>query len=649
MCGICGVIGPLSEVEVGFMTDAMAHRGPDGRGVVMFPGDPPAGLGHRRLAIIDPTPAGAQPMSFADRWWITYNGELYNFRELRAELEAAGERFATDCDTEVLLRLFVLDGPAMLQRVNGIFAFAVWDDEERRLFLARDRLGVKPLYHSGNGDVFAFSSELRSLLPLIGGASLDEEALADYLTFLWVPDPKTAFRQVRKLPPGHYAWVDRDGMRVERYWDLSFEPEKRKDSEWVDLVADTVNRSVRRQMVSDVPLGAFLSGGVDSSAIVAAMSSSGEPVRTYTIGFDREDLRHEIVPDDLVHARRVAALFGTDSTERILQPDVLDLLPRTVWHLEEPVADPAAISTYLICRAARERTPAMPVMLSGVGGDELFAGYPRYLAYRISRRLDAVPTSLSHALEGVVSLVAHPGRPGRMRGPRRNLWKFMRGAGLPPLERYLAFSSYYTTTELQSLLAPELAAELSGYDPLAGHRAYLEAAKGLDELSQLLYLDAKTFLPCLNLTYTDKMSMAVSVEARVPLLDDELVGLASRIPSHLKLRHGRRKYVFKKSQERVLPRDLVWRRKAGFGAPIRAWLAGDLAPLVADLLSEDTISRRGLVDPSTVRRLFEENSSGRADNSLQLYALLTLELWHQTFVDRTWTFDRITADAVPAS
>jgi asparagine synthase (glutamine-hydrolysing) len=291
----------------------------------------------------------------------------------------------------------------------------------------------------------------------------------------------------------------------------------------------------------------------------------------------------------------------------------------------------------------------MPVMLSGVGGDEVFAGYPRYLAYRISRSLDVIPDLVKGGLERIVSSAARPGRPGRLRGPKRNLWKFMRGAGLPAAERYLAFSSYYTSTELGSLLTDGFAAGLNGYDALTGHRALLERVSSADELSRLLYLDAKTFLPCLNLTYTDKMAMAASVEVRVPLLDDEVVDLARRIPSNLKLRGLRRKYIFKKSQEPVLPKDIVWRHKAGFGAPIRSWLAGDLAPLVADLLSEEALSRRGIVEPAGVRRLYEENASGRADNSLQLYALLTLELWHQTFIDRAWTFDGIKAGAATAS
>ena len=644
MCGICGTVGWASEPELISMTQAMAHRGPDGSGVKLFAGDPPAGLGHRRIAIIDPTPAGAQPMSYADRWWLTYNGELYNFRELRRELEARGERFATECDTEVLLRLFVVYGVDMLEVVNGMFAFAVWDDREKRLFIARDRLGIKPLYYTQRRGGFAFASELKPLLPLVGTPSLDLSALADYLTFLWVPDPKTALREIVKLPPGHYAWIDRDGIEVRQYWDLHFAPEERPEHEWSREVAETVQRSVVRQMVADVPLGSFLSGGVDSSAIAAAMKTSGAKVDTYTIGFSEEDLKHEIVPDDVRYARRVASLLETDYHESILRPDVLDLLPKAVWHLEEPVADPAAISTYLICREARER---MPVMLSGMGADELFAGYPRHLAYWIARAFERVPAR--NVLEAIAGGIARPGRPGRLRGPRRNLWKFLRARGLSASERYLSFSSYYSRDGLDCLLTSDFAAELHDYDPFAVHRRYLTHDSGGDELNRLLYLDAKTFLPCLNLTYTDKMAMAASVEVRVPLLDDELVALSMRIPSHLKLKAWRRKYILKKSQEGRLPADVIWRRKAGFGAPIRSWLVGDLAPLVEDMLSAETLRRRGLVDPAEVARMRAENAAGRADNTLQLYALLSLELWSRAFLDRAWTFGEPAASPTLAS
>jgi asparagine synthase (glutamine-hydrolysing) len=619
------------------MTQLMAHRGPDGEGIKVFDGDVPAGLGNRRLAILDPSPAGAQPMSYANRWWITYNGELYNFRELRHELELAGERFATECDTEVLLRMFILHGPASLERLNGIFAFAIWDDREKRLFLARDRLGVKPLYYTRADGWVAFASEVKPLLPFIGRPELEPAALADFLTFLWVPDPKTAFRDIFKLPAGHYAWVDGPVLSIAQYWDLTFEPRRRREEDWRDELRSAVDAAVRRQMVSDVPLGSFLSGGIDSSAIVAAMRTTEKRVSTWTIGFNREDLRHEIVPDDLRYAREVGAWFGTDYHEQILEPDILELLPKVIWHLEEPVADPAAITTYLICREARRE---MPVMLSGMGGDEIFAGYPRFLAFRIAQQLRALPPLLRRGLEGAINPFARPGRPGRLRGPRRNLWKFMRAAGMDPLDGYLSFSSYYSTDELRELLMPDV---VNGeYDPFAAHRSYLMKDSGGDLLSRLLYVDAKTFLPCLNLTYTDKMGMAASVEVRVPLLDDEIVRLAAQIPSDLKLHGWQRKYILKRSQEGILPREIIRRRKAGFGAPVRSWLVGQLSPLVSDLLAPRTLLDRGFVDPAVVARLRAENSAGIADNSLRLYALLSLELWCQTFLDKTWSFDDVT-------
>ena len=531
--------------------------------------------------------------------------------------------------------MFAIHGPAMLERLNGIFAFAIWDDRDKRLFLARDRLGVKPLYYTRRDGLFAFASELKALLPLIGRPTLDESALADYLTFLWVPDPKTAFKEIQKLPPGHYAWVDRDRLRVERYWDLRFAPESRPESEWRDEVADTVTRAVRRQMVSDVPLGSFLSGGVDSSAVVAAMTRAGGRVPTYTIGFNDADLRHEIVPDDLRYARRVGSLLETDYHEEILEAG------RARAAAEGRVAPRRARGRPrgdLDLPDLPRRRERMPVMLSGMGGDEVFAGYPRYLAYRIP----ALPRPASRPATRAASS-------GRLGGPPREPGPAPRPAA-QPVEVHARRGpapggAVPLVLELLHTLRGTRAAHARirvgprGYDPLAGHRGYLTRDTGADELGRLLYLDAKTFLPCLNLTYTDKMAMAASVEVRVPLLDDELVDLAAHIPSSLKLKRLTRKYIFKRSQEGVLPPEIIWRRKAGFGAPVRSWLVGDLAPLVGDLLSEGTLAERGLVRPDVVHRLWVENVEGRADRSLQLYALLSLELWCRTFVDRRWSFD----------
>lgn len=635
MCGICGTVGDADEARVRAMTDSIGHRGPDGDGIRCFPargGRVPAALGHRRLSVIDPTPRGAQPMSYGDaRYWITYNGELYNFRELRTELERDGFGFHTDCDTEVLLALYVRDGERMLDRMNGIFAFAIWDTERGQLFLARDRLGVKPLYYHVDGESLLFASEVKALLA--GGVTprLDPHAVPEFLTFLWVPDPQTLFDGVRQLPAGHWARFADGRLTVREYWDMTFAVDEQVEEEaWPELVRDTVNAAIRRQRVADVPLGSFLSGGIDSSAIVAELSRVAAPVSTYTVGFSQDDLRYEIVPDDVRWARTVGQLFGTDYHERTLSANIVELLPKLIWHMDEPVADPAAITTYLICREARED---LTVILSGMGGDEVFAGYPRHLAARYGRLADLLPQPARAALQSLIQQHVTVGGPGRLRAPRRNLMKFARGLGSSFLERYLVYCSYYTQGELNRLLAADLRAELGDHDPFSSHRAHLAKVRGEHWLNQLLYLDMKTFLPCLNLMYTDKMSMATSAEVRVPLLDDEVVGLSARIPPELKLRRRERKYVFKRSMEPVLPKQVIWRPKAGFGAPLRSWLVGELRPLVDELLSESAVVERGLLDPTEVRRIVTANQNGTEDNALRIWALVHLELWQQTFVD----------------
>lgn len=633
MCGICGFVGRDDAALVKAMTETLAHRGPDGEGFECFAaenGRPPAAIGHRRLSIIDPTPRGAQPMAGPGaRHWITYNGEIYNFRELRRELEGDGMTFSSDCDTEVLLAMYERHGIGMLGRLNGIFAFAIWDTGRGSLLLARDRLGVKPLYHAQHDGTLYFASEVKALLTALPRPTLRPEAVADYLTFLWVPDPDTMFDGINKLPPGHYATFSDGRLSIRQYWDMSFAPDGGGQDVWAPRVRAAVGEAVRRQRVSDVPLGSFLSGGIDSSAIVAELSEA-QKVTTYTVGFSQEDLGHEIVPDDIRYSRAIAAEFDVEYNERILEADVVDLLPKVVWHLDEPVADPAAITTYLICAAARER---LTVVLSGMGGDEVFAGYPRHLAARIAGAADILPASIRHRIRASTEGRLTMGRPGRMRGPRRNLMKLLRGLDASPQERYLTYCSYYRPDELPSLLSDELQADVADHDPFRHHRSYFDKVRDEHWINQLLYTDLKTFLPCLNLTYTDKMSMAASTEVRVPLLDDEVVELSGRIPPNLKLHRLTRKYVFKKSMEGVLPRDVIWRPKAGFGAPVRAWLVRDLKPMLDDVLSPANVRARGLFDPHEVQRLRTANEAGTEDNALRLWALLTLELWQQAFVD----------------
>ncbi|HYP29841.1 MAG TPA: asparagine synthase (glutamine-hydrolyzing) [Blastocatellia bacterium] len=632
MCGICGVVGSADEQLIRGMLAPIAHRGPDDEGVYVSGGESGvrAGLGHRRLSIIDLSPAGHEPMSDeSGRIWLTFNGEIYNFRQVRRELEALGHGFRSESDAEVIIYAYKEWGAGCLARFNGMFAFAIWDARDESLFLARDRLGIKPLYYSDTPSGFAFASEVKALLAIPGfERAVDLAALDQFMSFLWTPDPGTAFRGVSKLPPGHYL-VYRDGRaEVSQYWDLYFEEDDSlSEDEWAERVRAQVSESVRAQMVSDVPLGAFLSGGLDSSAIVALMTEmAGRQVTTYTFGFKSDDLRYDILEDDVKYARVMGERFGTDYREEFLEPSVMELLPKLVHHLDEPVADPAVITSFLICRAARER---LTVLLSGMGGDEVFAGYPRHLAVRVADAYNLIPSFVSRPL-----VAALPGsRPGRFTALFRNTKKLARSAALPERERYLGFGTYFSEDEKRALYSGEMAEQAGRFDAYREHRRYFERVAGEDFINQMLYVDMKTFLPCLNLAYTDKTSMASSTEVRVPLLDHELVELSAKIPARLKLKGLTRKYIFKRAAESWLPREIIHRKKAGFSAPVRAWLVRDLRGMVEDLLSESNIKRRGYFDYGPVRRLIDDNLSGREDNSLKIFQLLTLELWHRTFID----------------
>jgi asparagine synthase (glutamine-hydrolysing) len=650
MCGIAGLISQSPETRIGAMLAAIEHRGRDDEGVwtsdFVDEDGRRACLGHRRLSIIDTSEAGHQPMLSEDgRYAITYNGELYNYLELRRELAAKGHRFRTDCDTEVLLAAFAEWDAGCLNRLNGMFAFAVWDGRERTLTVARDRLGIKPLYYSnardeatGEGDSFIFASEAKAIFASrLVRPALDPEGLHQQLTFLWTPDPHTLFRDVHKLPPAHFLkWRDGE-VTVEEWWDVSFDEIERGRGEdwWRERVLETLDRVVRMEMVSDVPLGSFLSGGVDSSIITALMArhlgsgDGGRKVSTYTIGIEAEDLRYDIIPDDARWARQVGRLLDTDYHEIMLKPDVATLLPKLVRHLEIPVID-MAISSYLVSAKARE---TLTVMLSGMGGDEVFAGYPRQLAMKMARVLDPLPTALRRPAMRAVAGALPGGRPGRFTALLRNAKKFARSGALDFEERYLGYGTYFDGAEKASLYTDELREATEGLDPYVHHRRYFARARKAAPLNRLLYVDMKTFLPCLNLAYTDKTSMAANLEVRVPFLNHELVELAARMPAELKLRGLRRKYILKRAAERLLPREVVWRKKAGFGAPIRAWLRGPLRPLVDELLSEECVRGRGLFRPEEVRRIVETNLSGREDYNLQVLQLLTLEMWNREFID----------------
>ena len=641
------------------MLTAIEHRGRDDQGV--WTSEPlndgqRACLGHRRLSIIDTSSAGHEPMISQDaRFVITFNGEIYNYRELRSELAGKGHQFRTQTDTEVLLTAWQEWGEAALARLNGMFAFALWDDQKRSLFLVRDRVGIKPLYYTEcqkpdpgvpsrasrlgwdgkEGQLsFLFASEVKSILASgLLKAELDHESLHQFLTFLWVPDPNTLFRGIKTVPPGHLVqWRDGE-INIRRWWDISFDEieEGRSELWWQEQLLETLDRVVNLEMVSDVPLGSFLSGGIDSSAIVAMMKrhSNGRPIETYTIGMEAEDLRYDIIPDDVEWARKVNQQLDTDYHEIILKPDVADLLPKLVYHMDEPAID-MAIPSYLVSKAARE---TLRVMLSGMGGDEVFAGYPRQLAMKIAGAFDPVPQLLRRPVMRALEYALPGGLPGKLTAPLRNAKKFARSAALDFENRYLGYQTYFTDEAKQRLYTDEVRTELSAVDAYAAHRQYFARVKDVAPLNQLLYVDMKTFLPCLNLMTTDKTSMAANLEVRVPFLNKEMIEFAARMPAGLKLKGLKRKYILKRAAETLLPHDVVWRKKAGFGAPIRSWLRGALRPMVNDLLSEETIRRRGLFRFKEVKRIIDANLSGREDYNLQVFQLLNLELWMRAFID----------------
>jgi asparagine synthase (glutamine-hydrolysing) len=630
MCGIAGFFiregtPPGNSLDVlRDMGEVIRHRGPDDYGEYL---SGRCGFVFRRLAIID-VEHGHQPMvSGSERSAIVFNGEIYNYPELKRELESLGSAFRTNSDTEVILQGYEMWGAGVLDKLRGIFALAIYDLATESLFLARDHTGVKPLYFSTHAGRFVFASEIKAILKYPGiEAAVNVELLPKYLSFLWVPAPETLFRGIRMLEPGHSMVVTEEGIQKRRYWNPRLtEPEPGvSESEWLERLESSLSRVVKEQMISDVPLGAFLSGGVDSSTIVTFMNrTSPAPVTTYTTGFSPEDIADDVILSDLESARLAAKVLNVDYHEIILSPDAASLLPQLVWHMDEPVADPAAVTTFLICQAAKAKCS---VMLSGVGGDEIFGGYPRYLANQWAQRYQRLPRLLRNG-------VVNPGIARIPTGSRslvRNAKKFLKSADMSFDKRYFGYLTYYSQDELQGLLRFPFKWE----EIFDTHSRLLEEYRSEDPLQTMMNLDLMTFLPNLNLMYTDKMSSGVAVEVRVPFLDHLLIEEASRIPGSLKIRNGKRKYILKKLAERYLPSQIVWRKKAGFGAPIGAWLKGGLREMMLDLLSEATVKRRGYFNPGFVRRLVDDHLSRREYNANQVWQLMTLELWHQIFIDQ---------------
>ena len=614
MCGICGVVsanGSADPERVARMSATLLHRGPDSSGEFC---DGTAALAARRLSIID-LETGDQPIANEDgTLHVVQNGEIYNYRELRSELERAGHRFRTHGDTEVLLHLYEQHGDGFAERLRGMFAVAIWDVPRRRLVLARDRFGIKPLYYRAAGEELAFASELRAL----PRGEIDLEALEAFLAFNSIPAPLTIFREVRKLPAGHLLLWEDGRVRLERFARPAPVPvEELRDDEEAELVEELRSRmrdSVRAHLVSDVPVGVLLSGGVDSALLAAlAAEESSQPLRTFSIGFEERSF------DELEDARRVAERYGTLHRELVLRPDAALLLPALAEAFDEPFADSSALPTYLVSQLAADD---VKVALSGEGGDELFGGYYTYAADLLAQRVGGLARLVRPFVERLPTSAAKASFDYRAK-------RFVRAAHLPPLERHHGW---------KEIFAPAVRTELTGrrspFDPVDVLRSRYDETAGADELARLQDVDLGVYLVDDLLVKTDRASMAHSLEARVPYLDTVVTNLALALPERQKIRGFAKKVLLRKAAEPLLPREIVHGKKRGFSIPAAVWLRGELEPFARETLSAETLKRQGFFRPEAVHRLLDRHVSGRDDLSRQLWGLLAFTLWHERHVER---------------
>lgn len=642
MCGICGVLSlkgqPPDESVLARMVDTIAHRGPDDSGYAV---NGPCGLGNTRLAVIDLTQAGHQPMCARhtpaggygvepSEVWITYNGEVYNFAEVRAMLQAMGHKFFSETDTETLLHAYMQFGPNnFVKPFRGMFALALWDVAHQRLILMRDRLGKKPLYYTVADGWLVFGSEIKTLLahPAVS-VDLDESLIPHYLAYGYPPSPDTLFAGIKSLPPGHMLVVDLSGGQAQfetrAYWQPPFPTSDPGQRDEQDILADLLMHlrwAVRLRLIADVPLGAFLSGGLDSAAIVALMAQeSSQAVRTFTIGFANEPSF-----DETKYARRVAAHFVTDHHEFVVEPQVIDLVDELVWHHDQPFGDSSAIPTYLVSKLARQH---VTVALNGDGGDEIFAGYDRFRAARMAETFDRLPQVAHRAIGSTIRWLPQSSDYSDI---VRRASRFVQTARMPLAERYLTWVRYTPAEWLEALLGAD------GERRIQAHYAtllkQLPDDPDADTLACLLDLNLRTYLPEDLLVKADRMSMAASLEARSPFLDHHVVQFVSEIPLDYKLRLGSSKWILKKAMRGLLPDAIIDRKKHGFGVPVGAWFRGELADYARNVLLGERAARRGIFDLDAVRRMLDTHLSGRQDLGQALWTLLTFELWMQRYFD----------------
>lgn len=632
MCGICGIFqvngleGEADRRLLDRMTDVLAHRGPNDRGT-WYGGA--VALGHRRLSVIDLSRNGRQPMGNEDgSVWVTFNGEIYNFRELKAShrLAEKGHQFRSATDTEVLLHLYEELGPDMVRELNGIFAYAIWDARRQELHLARDPFGVKPLFYARHGERFLFASEIKSILQ---DARIPRrpnlQALHDFLTFDYVPGDQTAFAGIEEVPAAHRVCIDRNGqVKSERYFDLSFDTDESiQEPAAVTRVRELLDVAVKRQLVADVPVGVLLSGGLDSSTLVALMARhTSEPIHTYSVGFEDASF------NELPYARIVSRTFGTVHREVVVTPQVVrDLLPKYLDYIDEPYADGSAIPTYCVCELAKDD---VVVVLSGEGGDEAFAGYETYAAYKVSRWFQRVPRWVRTGLIApVVNLlpVSH-----KKLSLEFKMKRFLGGQDLSPAQAHLWWRIVLTEAQKLELYTPEVREQLAAQAPVRHFEQAFGRTGTREVLNRLLYVDASVFLPDDLMIKNDRMSMAHSLEARVPMTDPELTEYLSRVPARLKLPRLRKKHLLRRAMEGVLPPAILNKRKVGLEMPYSRWFKHELKDMLLSYCEPDRVAATGLFRPQAVTALIDEHMAGYRDHGRALWGLLNYMIWHFKYV-----------------
>jgi asparagine synthase (glutamine-hydrolysing) len=633
MCGLAGFIGFNNNVALAENANKIQqHRGPDNQAVWS---DDYIALAHQRLSIIDLSDAGNQPLH-KHNLAIIFNGEIYNYKELQQKLETEKQvKFISASDTEVVLEMYRNYGVECLNYFIGMFAFAVYNKDTAELFLVRDHFGIKPVFYTQINGAFAFSSELKTLVGIEGfNKTINHKAMVSSINYRWVSGNETMFNGCSKLPPAHYIIYKKEtGIKLVQYWDLKEDIKSGLDENaFAEDIANAVEQSVNRHMVADVPVSSFLSGGLDSSLISVIAKKTNTKLSTFTIGTSDKDQKVESMPDDEKYAKILADTFDLDHHVIKISPDILKDFPAMVKTLDEPIGDPAAINTYLICKAAREK--GVKVLLSGMGADEIFFGYRRQKATLLALRFNKLPGFIKYAAIKTVGLL-----PVKLfgKGFKLGRWakRFVGFANMPIHQAYMRSYSYYDSAELQQLLTPAYWPAIDAINE--EHKNIFEAKFKNDSINRICNTDLSMFMLGLNITYTDRASMAASVEVRVPFIDKLLITKAMQVPGQFKIKKGESKYILKKAAEKFLPKQIIYRPKASFGAPIRSWISDDLKDMVDDLLSKENIKKRGFFNFEFVKKIIDNDRNAVEDNAYQIYQLLTLELWCREYLDKNTT------------